>query len=244
VRWLGLDGVAHAHRVGVPVSAAIPRVGGGLVLCLRDAIATLEPGDDLPVERVALPNVGRLNDAKCDPRGRLWAGTMTYDATPGAHLHRVEQDWTLYTMLADVRISNGLGWSPDGATMFFADTPTGVVERFDYDLETGEATNRRSWLQVEPAHGMPDGLCVDAEGGVWLALWQGGVVRRYLPNGELDFIVELPVLNVTSCCFGGADLMDLYITTARDETGRYPHAGGLFRLRPGVTGLPTTPFAG
>ncbi len=144
-------------------------------------------------------------------------------------------------MLRDVTISNGLDWTEDGGRMYYIDTPTKSIDVFDFDAASGAIANRRSLVQVPDRQGFPDGMTLDAEGGIWVAFWGGGVVRRYTPDGALDREIRLPVTQPTSCAFGGRDLRDLYITTAAttlspEERSRQPHAGGVFRCRPGVQG--------
>jgi sugar lactone lactonase YvrE len=152
-------------------------------------------------------------------------------------------------MISPVSISNGIGWSPDARVMYFVDTPTGRIDVFDVDAETGAIANRRPFVTVEPSTGWPDGLAVDAEGFVWLALWEGSAVHRYAPDGRRDRVIPLPVSLVTKPAFAGPELSDLYVTSAwieLDESGRRaePTAGGLFRIRPGVPGRPAHRFAG
>jgi sugar lactone lactonase YvrE len=191
-----------------------------------------------------------MNDGKCDAAGRFWAGTMALDERGGAGaLYRLDPDGHVETMIDGVTISNGLDWSDDGRLMYFIDTPTQSVDVFDFDLASGRIANRRSFARIDPVDGAPDGLTLDAEGFVWVALWGGSRVRRYAPDGALDSIVRVPATYVTSCAFGGADLGDLYITTARiklSEADRasQPLAGGLFRARPGVRGRPPHRFSG
>jgi sugar lactone lactonase YvrE len=152
-------------------------------------------------------------------------------------------------VVEDVTISNGLGWSPDGTTMYYVDTPTLRVDRFDFDPASGDISNRREFVTIREGGGRPDGLTVDSEGAVWVATWPGYGVHRYLPDGTLDAIIPLPVSNVSSCEFGGPDLLDLYITTAwellsEEEHAAQPLAGSLFRTRVEVPGKPRVPFAG
>jgi sugar lactone lactonase YvrE len=192
----------------------------------------------------------RMNDGKCDPAGRFWAGTMALDKRRGAGaLYRLDADGRVHRMLDEVSISNGLDWSNDGRLMYYVDTPTRSVDVFDFDVATGAIANRRSLARVEPDEGWPDGLTLDADGYIWVALWCGAAVRRYAPDGTLDRVVAVPTTYPTSCAFGGSDLGDLYITTAAtaltpDERLREPLAGGLFRCRPGVHGRPAHRFGG
>ncbi|WP_411761867.1 SMP-30/gluconolactonase/LRE family protein [Streptomyces tunisiensis] len=203
------------RRTGQHVGAVKPRAGGGLVLNLRDGVGLLDPDDTfrwLHREPVA----GRRgNDAAVAPDGGLLAGTMRYDEAPGGGtLSRVTGDGTATVLLDDVTVSNGTGWSPDGRLMYYIDTPTRRVDVFDFSGD-GTIAGRRPLAEIEEGAGFPDGLTVDADGCVWVALWDGGAVRRYTPSGELDRVIELPVPRVTCCAFGGPGLTDLYVTTAR-----------------------------
>jgi sugar lactone lactonase YvrE len=243
------------------VGAAVPRQGGGFVLCLPDG-PVLADADriitplggyseaDLEAEVPHSDTAIRSNDAKADQAGRLWLGTVAYDETPGAGaLYRLDPGAVRPVLVLDgVTISNGLGWSPDADLMYYVDTPTGRVDVFDYDLATGEPSRRRPFVEIDKADGSPDGICTDAEGAVWVALWGGGAVRRYLPDGRLDRVVEVGTRNVTSCAFaasgggegGGAEAYDLLlITTAADEAAGDPAAGRTYAYRPGdVVGRP------
>lgn len=234
------------------LGAAVPRAGGGYVLALGHELLLLDP--DGGTERVATIEArlteNRLNDCRCDPAGRLWAGTMSKPRHPGmAGLYRLDPDRRLTTVLADTTLSNGLGWSPSGETMYFIDSVTQRIHAYEYDLATGSLGARRPLAVIDRADGLPDGLCVDAEGGVWVALFGGGAVRRYSPEGALEAVVELPVTNTTCPAFGGPGLETLYVTTTRHLLSRealaaQPLAGALFELQPGVRGLPANPFAG
>ena len=232
------------------VGAAKPRAFGGVVLNLRDGIALVDR-DGTKTWLVYWARDGvRGNDAAVDPAGRLWAGTMRYDtAEGGGWLARVDKLGAAKVVLDKVTISNGLGWSPDGTRMYYIDTPTQRIDVLDYDVDTGEASARRPLCSVDNTPGGPDGLCVDADGCVWVALWGGAAVRRYTPEGVLDREITLPVDQPTACCFGGDDLTDLYVTTARtglDESAlaARPLSGSVLVL-PGIgAGLPSTAFAG
>ncbi|MGW7353089.1 SMP-30/gluconolactonase/LRE family protein [Streptomyces sp. NPDC054784] len=227
------------------VGAARPRADGGLVVNLRDGVGCYGPdGRFAWLHRAPLPG-RRGNDAAVAPDGALWAGTMRYDeGAGGGALTRVAADGSAATVLDGVTISNGVGWSPDGRLMYYVDTPTRRVDVFD--VEGAAVTGRRTLVELEPGAGMPDGLTVDADGCVWVALWDGGAVRRYTPGGVLDRAVEMPASRVTSCAFGGAGLTDLYITTARTGTdpGAEPLAGSLLVLPEAGHGLAQPPFAG
>ncbi|MEU0003477.1 SMP-30/gluconolactonase/LRE family protein [Streptomyces sp. NPDC006314] len=226
------------------IGAAKPRAGGGLVLNLRDGVGLLDPDDTfrwLHHEPVA---GRRANDAAVAPDGSLWAGTMRYDeATGGGTLSRLAGDGTVRTVLPSVTVSNGTGWSPDGRLMYYVDTPTRRVDVFDHDGEG--VCNRRPLTEIEEGAGFPDGLTVDADGCVWVALWDGGAVRRYTPAGELDRVITLPTPRTTACAFGGADLTDLYITTARTGLpAPHPTAGSLLVVPGAGKGLPQPAFTG
>nr|WP_242666111.1 MULTISPECIES: SMP-30/gluconolactonase/LRE family protein [Parafrankia] len=186
----------------------------------------------------------RMNDGGCDPDGRFYCGSMAYDEATGAGaLHRLDPDGTTTVVLSGVTISNGLVWSPDGSRAHYVDTPTGGIDVFDYDPDTG-LTGRRPWAAVP--RGKPDGLAVDAEGGVWAALWGGAAICRYTAAGDLDEVIALPVPQVTACAFGGADLATLYVTTStlRTDLERYPTAGAVYAVDVGIRGLPVLPFTG
>jgi len=237
--------------VGQAVGAVVPRKQGGLALAVKDGFAVLDPKTGRTTLIAAVEKdrpENRMNDAKCDSGGRLWGGTMAYDESPGAGaLYRLNPDGSVATILENVTCSNGLGWSPDDRLMYYIDSGAQQVDVFDFDAASGQATNRRKLLDIPAEAGVPDGMTVDAEGFLWVALWGGGAVRRYSPRGELERIVKMPARQVTSMAFGGADLSDLYLTTATeglsDADRRVDaHAGGLFLFRPKVKGQPTRSF--
>lgn len=192
----------------------------------------------------------RLNDGYVDARGRFWVGSMGMGgARERGTLYRFDPDGTVRQMLTKVTISNGLDWSPDNRIFYFTDLALSRIDQFDFDLASGSIKNRRPFVEFPHEIGYPDGLIVDAEGFVWVGLWEGGSVHRYGPDGRLDRIVPVPATQATKCAFGGSDLSDLYITTAwmgLDKAARaaQPQAGGLFRLRPGVRGKRVNRFAG
>ncbi|MEU1401905.1 SMP-30/gluconolactonase/LRE family protein [Streptomyces sp. NPDC005728] len=226
------------------IGAAKPRAGGGLVLNLRDGVGLLDPdGAFRWLHHEPVPG-RRANDAAVAPDGSLWAGTMRYDeATGGGTLSRLTGDGDVRVVLPDVTVSNGTGWSPDGRLMYYADTPTRRVDVFDHD---GEGIHdRRTLTEIEEGVGFPDGLTVDAEGCVWVALWDGGAVRRYTPSGELDRVISLPAPRTTACTFGGPDLTDLYITTARvGLSAPHPMSGSVLVVPGAGKGLPQPAFEG
>jgi sugar lactone lactonase YvrE len=247
------SGTARTLTVDQPVGTAVPCQSGGLMLALRDGFARLDTdaGALTWVAHVELDRPGqRMNDGACDAAGRFWAGTMCMQERPGlGSLYRLDPDGTVHTMLTDVGISNGIDWSLDGSRMYYVDSLVHRIDQFDFDLGSGRIANRRPFVTIDPADGYPDGLTVDAEGGIWLALWGGWAVRRYLPDGTLDRVLRVPVSHPTTCTFGGDDLASLYITSATirlTETERLaqPLAGAVIRHRPGVTGRPAHAFAG
>ncbi|WP_312872699.1 SMP-30/gluconolactonase/LRE family protein [Kibdelosporangium persicum] len=246
-RWNPSTGVNETTSAPQHVGAAKPRAGGGLILNLRDGVAIVDSaGEHRWLVYWARDGV-RGNDAAVDAAGRFWAGTMRYDtAEGGGWLAKVEPDGKATMVLDKVSISNGVGWSPDNTRMYFADTPTGLIQVFDYDLDSGTVSSPRPFADVD---GSPDGLCVDGDGCVWVALWGDGQVRRYTPDGKLLSTVIVPASKTTACCFGGDQLTDLYITTARvgmseSELAREPLAGSVFVVPDAGTGLPSTVFAG
>jgi len=246
------DGETRTIQLPSAVGCVVPRASGGWAVALADGFWSV--ADDGTVARLAdvqsdRPDL-RFNDGKCDPQGRFWAGTMARDHRAGAGaLYRLDADLSVHRMVDGVTISNGLDWSLDGRTMYYVDTPTRRIDRFDFDPATGSIANRRPFVTIPLGDGNPDGLTVDAEGAVWLALWDGWVVRRYLPDGTVEREIRLPCSEVSCPVFGGPDLDELYVTTAwellsAEQHAAEPLAGGLFRARPGVRGRQPFPFAG
>ncbi|MBS4203983.1 SMP-30/gluconolactonase/LRE family protein [Lederbergia citrea] len=234
------------------IGAVVPRKNGGLVAVLQSGFYFI----DLPSERLTfienpeehLEN-NRFNDGKCDPNGRFWAGTMAYDGAEGqASLYCFEQGNHVKKVLDNVTISNGIAWSPDFKTMYYIDTPTRQVVSYDYDMKTGEISNKRIAVVIPHEMGGPDGMTSDLEGNIWIAHWGGFQVTRWNPKtGELLVSIPIPAPQVTSCVFGGENLDELYITTARtgldqETLEKYPHAGGLFRVKTGIKGSDTFKF--
>ncbi|GHD92491.1 calcium-binding protein [Streptomyces naganishii JCM 4654] len=240
------SGRRTVRATGQHVGAARPRAGGGLVLNLRDGVGLLDPGGAFRwLHRDPVPG-RRANDAAVAPDGSLWAGTMRYDEAPGGGtLTRLTGDGTAEVVLDDVAVSNGTGWSPDGRLMYYVDSPTRRIDVFDVEGGGERVGGRREFARVEEGAGFPDGLTVDADGCVWVALWDGGAVRRYTPDGRLDRVVALPVPRPTACAFGGPGLTDLYVTTARTGlTAPHPMAGSLLVLPDTGKGLAQPAFAG
>ena len=241
-------------RYAAQVGNAAPRAVGGLALglgtsvSLTDQVGAIETVVDLPDE----PATNRANDGAVDPAGRLFQGTMS-DSDPGAPvgaLHRIDGDLSVRRVVDGVGISNGIGWSPDQATMYYIDSLTLRVDRFDYDPDTGEIEGRRPFVTFDGSAGGPDGMTVDAEGCLWVAMFGGYQVQRFSPDGERLETVSTPgAPQTTCCCFGGPDLDTLYITTARIplagiSTENEPNSGALFAAYVDAAGQPTNLFAG
>ncbi|MFD5322728.1 SMP-30/gluconolactonase/LRE family protein [Streptomyces sp. NPDC127092] len=231
--------------VGQHVGAAKPRAGGGLVVNLRDGVGRYDPDGTFSwLHHDPVPG-RRGNDAAVAPDGSLWAGSMRYDeAEGGGSLLRIAPDGSATPLLDRVTISNGIGWSPaDPGLAYYVDSPTRRIDTLR--VEDGRVVDRRPFATVGPGAGVPDGLTVDAEGCVWIALWDGGGLHRYTPAGALERVVPLPVRRPTACAFGGPGLRDLYVTTARTGLADpEPLAGSLLVLPDAGEGLPATPFAG
>jgi sugar lactone lactonase YvrE len=235
------------------VAALVLRRSGGLVVGLRDRFAGFDPRDGSlrPLATLApMPASARINDARCDDAGRLWSGTMDMGVRPdrGA-LFRVAADASVTRVLHPVTLSNGLGWSPDGRTMYFTDTAARAILAFDFDPAAGTIANRRVFATVPERAGRPNGLAVDSDGGVWSVRSDGWRIVRYRPDGRLEREIVLPVPRPTGIAFGGRDLDTLYIASARvrlpiDVLEEAPLSGGLFAFKPGVRGLPEGRFAG
>lgn len=262
--WVDITGEA-VHRldpttghdevtpVGQPVGAVVPRASGGLVVAVRDGFAEIPAngGDIRMLASVEEESTGnRMNDGKCDRAGRFWASTMAFDATAGAgSLYCLDKDLTVRKVLDGLTIGNGLAWTDDDRTFYFIDSMAHGVDAYAFDLESGELGERRRVVDIPEGEGIPDGMCIDAEGCLWVALYQGWAVRRYRPDGVLDREIRLPVANTTCPTFGGDELSDLYITTTAEglsdqERRDQPLAGAVFRVRPGVTGVAPFAFAG
>jgi len=236
-------GRVERQHVSKVAAAVRPRAGGGLVVATERGFVLLDDaGQPGPVRAAFTDRRCRMNDGGTDRQGRFLCGSMAYDmTTPCGALYRLDPDRTVTVTLDDVTISNGIAWSRAGEEMYYIDSFTQRVDVLVY-----ETLERRPLIEISPDLGMPDGLALDAEGGLWVALWRGRAVHRYARDGRLDAVVELPVDQVTACAFGGPGLDELYITTSRLDlpAGEQPAAGSVFRVDPGVRGLPITPFAG
>jgi sugar lactone lactonase YvrE len=241
------DGAIARRHVGGIAAALRPRRGGGAVIAVERGFVLEDPDGELnPLPDLWADPGLRMNEGACDPDGRFYCGSMAYGKEPGrGTMYRLDADRTTSVVFGGSTISNGLAWSPDGSLAYYIDSDTRRVDVFDYTADEG-LTSRRRFIEITEGAGDPDGMTVDAEGHLWVALYAGSAVRRYRPDGILDGVIELPVSKVTACTFAGTDLRDLVITTSREglPEGSQPEAGSLFRSRPGVTGLPVAEFAG
>jgi len=246
----GTDRVLDAGR---PVGAVVLAERGDWILAAQDGFHRMDPETgrlETIAEIEADDPETRMNDGAVDARGRFWAGTMGMAGRAArGTLYRLDPGGFVHAMLSPVSISNGIDWSPDSSLMYYVDTPTRRLDVFDFDVEAGTISGRRAFVVLPGSAGWPDGLTVDADGGVWLALWQGGAVHRYTPDGEIDRVIPVPASLATKPAFGGAGLDDLYVTSAwieLDAAGRRaePAAGGLFREQPGVRGRAANRFRG
>lgn len=231
--WDPVTGADRAIALDNRVGVGVPMSDGRVLVALADRLAALDLTDESVETLVPLPHGPRLrvNDGACDPHGRFWFGSLELDFTPRAGtLYRY--DGELREVLTGVTLSNGLGWSPDGTLMYYIDTLTYGIDVFDFD---GLPTGRRRFATIERGVGAPDGLAVDDEGAVWVALYGGSAVRRYGPGGELDEVIAIPARNVTACCFGGPDRRRLFVTTAAPD-------GRVYTTDMAVTGPPAQPF--
>jgi sugar lactone lactonase YvrE len=237
------------RHVGDLLAALRPRARGGWVVALARGFGFLdEPGsaadgEARPLDELWSDETVRMNDGGCDPAGAFWCGSMAIDSAPGrGALYRLAPDGSVATMLTGVTVSNGLCWSPDGSRAYYIDSDTGGIDVLTVDLAVPEVTARERFVDVG---GTPDGLTVDADGGVWVALWGGSAVHRYTPDGALDVVVTLPTTHPTACTFAGPELDELWITSSAHGAGGFDgRAGALYRCLPGVRGLEPLPFRG
>jgi len=250
-------GGRRTWRVPSEIGCLVPSQGERWVGGFKDGLAWVELPADLDAARVtpiADPEPdrpgNRFNDGKCDRAGRLWAGTMDQAiAEPTGVLYRLDPDLSVHRMDEGYVVTNGQAFSPDGRTFYHNDSMAGLVYAFDCDPATGAIRNKREFLRLPGADGVPDGMTVDAAGDLWLAHWGGWRVSRVSPQGRVREVVRLPVGQVTSCAFGGPDLDVLYITSARtgladDALAEQPLAGGLFSVRVDAAGIPPARFGG
>jgi sugar lactone lactonase YvrE len=265
--WIDIDGrsvhrfdpatgIDQTHAApGRPGSLALTGGPGRLLVAIEERLAVLDWATGSWTDWIALEPAGsgnRLNDGQTDLAGRFWVGSM-FDPTSAGRttgmLHRVEPDGSQSVVRDGIGVSNGLAFSPDGRTMYFADTKLDTVWSYDYELDTGEAHDERVFLDFTDLPGRPDGACVDADGGYWIACVYGSAVLRVTPDGEVDRRVVLPVPKPTMPAFGGAGMSTLFVTTiggggSHQIDPAFPEAGGIFAVETGIRGLAQAPFAG
>lgn len=240
-----------ARTFDEPVACFAERRDGGFVLAMRNRFAVIDHFDATPRwwgEAVEVPPGGRFNDGRCDPAGRFLAGTIDFDESRGA-LYRLAPDGEVMQLAGGARSANGLAFSPDGSHMYWSDTRNHVVRVYRYDALAGKLGGPSTFAEFAPGSGRPDGASVDAEGCYWSALYDGGRVVRFAPDGRRLSEAALPARHATMIAFGGDDLRTAYVTTARqqldqEELQRHPNSGGIFSFRVSVPGLPEPMFAG
>jgi sugar lactone lactonase YvrE len=246
---MSMDSGGAIDRLHVDRSAACwrPRVGGGAVIGTEHGYAFIGADSTVELHSMFTDPALRMNDGGCDPQGRYYCASMAYDETPGAGtLYRLALDGTVSVALSGTTISNGMVWSLDETQVYYIDTPTARVDVFDFDPVAGALLDRRPVVHIDTEIGHPDGMTIDAEGGLWVALWDGRAVHRYDPDGSLTEVVEVAASQTTACAFGGPNLDQLYITTSRRNIDPVvePQAGALFTVRPGVSGVPVLMYGG
>jgi len=263
--WIDiLPGILHCYdpasdsdrewEIGQMIGTVVSKASGGLMVALENGFASFDPVSNR-LNIVSDPEsdipTNRFNDGKCDPAGRFWAGTMAISEVAGAGaLYCLDGAGECSKHVENISVSNGIVWTADQKTMYYIDSPTRQIDAFDYDIETGLISNRRTAVEMPQGVGNPDGMTIDAEDNLWVAMWGGWCVLHVNPRTQkvLDK-VDVAASNVTSCAFGGADLQDLYITSARNNLEKsgvpdQPQAGGLFRARTDVKGVVAFEYAG
>jgi L-arabinonolactonase len=253
-RFNPLNGTSETWPMPEDIGCLGLRQSGGAIVALRSGFAYVDfrTGE---VRKAASPELKapadmRFNDGRCDRRGRFWAGTLHERRDPGtASLYRFDPGGGCTQMVEGVTISNGISWSPDSRTMYFADSWQRTIFHFDFEPDSGTPYNQRVFAELPSGSGVPDGATVDSEGFLWSANFDGGCITRYAPNGSVDRVIQMPIQRPTSCAFGGQDLTVLYVTSAsinltEEQRAAAPLAGGLFAIDVGVKGLPEPRFAG
>jgi sugar lactone lactonase YvrE len=251
-RYDPATGQQETFEPGVAVGSLAPRSRGGLVLASKLGFAFWD-FERSAIEHIADPRADQpqshFNDGKVDRQGRFWAGTNSNTGQPTGALYRLDPDLSVKKMESGITISNGIGWSPDNKTMYYTDSPKRVIYAYDFDPTTGEIANRRHFAYTPDAVYEPDGLTVDSEGFIWSARWGGWCVARYDPDGKVEREIKMPVEFTSSCAFGGTNLDELYVTSARvplneAQRAQRPLDGGLFRIHVGIKGIPEPEFLG
>jgi sugar lactone lactonase YvrE len=235
------------------VGAVALRQDGTLIAALADGLATVDfaSGAVMEIWTAAAESGNRFNDGKCDPDGRFWAGTMSLTGKQETgSLYCMDRDLTVHKVLSGISVSNGLAWSPDKKFVYYIDTPVREIWRFNYDPKSATLSNRQSVIRTAPDEGMPDGMTIDRQGRLWVAQWGSSRVFCYDPeSGRKITEIHFPVEQVSSCAFGGPDLNELYVTTARiglseESLRRQPQAGALYRVKTDTAGFISDRFGG
>ncbi len=240
--------INKSYPVSKRIGTVVPIDNKKVLVALEDGIATIDLTDGSIVYRlhteIHLTHEKRFNDGKCDHAGRFWVGTHSMDGTRGVSaLYCISSNFDMQEKISDVSISNGIAWNADSSLMYYIDTPTGQVVQYDFDRQNGSITNKRTIITIPKEQGEPDGMTIDSDGMLWIALWDGFGVGRFNPKtGEMIQKIDLPVPKVTSCAFGGEKLDMLYITSARvdmseEELEQYPLSGGVFVVQTQVKGV-------
>jgi sugar lactone lactonase YvrE len=243
-----------AYDVGQSVGTVVLTDDDKLLLGLRNGFGWLEPATG-ETHLVSDPEADkphtRFNDGKCDPQGRFWVGTICErEPTFDGGLYCLAHDLSVTKKLDKIQCGNGLVWSKDGTRFYYIDTPTQQIWGFDFAGTSGQISNKTVVATIPRGHGCPDGMTIDEADHLWVAMWDGGRVLRVDPaTGQIECEIPMPARNVTSVAFGGADLDELYVTTARvgmspEQRHEFPHAGSLFRVKLPYRGVPATRFAG
>jgi sugar lactone lactonase YvrE len=256
--WVDIDGLKvhiydpktkenRSFDTPTQVGTVVPKNKNEAVIALADGVYMLNTDTgaiNLLSDVESAMTYNRFNDGKCDPNGNLWVGSMHIEqSSPKANLYKVDPLGKATKMLDSITISNGIVWTQDKKTMYYIDTPTGHIRAFDFDPINSTISNERVAVVVPESLGYPDGMTIDSEDKLWVGLWNGNSVARFDPiSGTLMSKIEVPAHNVTSCSFGGKNFEILYITTAsvdmtEEEHKKYPLAGSLFEVKPGVVGV-------
>jgi sugar lactone lactonase YvrE len=249
-RLVPATGQHEVFAVGLPIGVLAFRASGGLVMATKNGFAFWSQ-ETQKLAFIADPEAdrpeARFNDGAVDRQGRFWAGTISEGFTNS--LYRLDPDGAVHKLESGIGVSNGIGWSLDDKTMYFTDTPRRIIYAYNFDPATGAIENRRPFVQVPESEGFPDGLTVDSEGFIWSAHWDGWKITRYDPTGKIEREIQVPVQRPTSCTFGGAELNELYVTSASVGLSQaalkdQPLAGDLFRLKVEVKGLAEPKYLG
>jgi len=254
VRHVLSTGANSQWQLPASIGSFAFRSKGGMVVALKTGIHFFNP-DNGDLRQIHSPEAelpeNRFNEGKCDPRGRFFTGTMNevLRGKPDGSLYRLDAKGELVNILSEITVPNGLAWSPDGCTMYFADTRRHVIFEFDYDTDDGIPCRQRTFVDLSSYEGLPDGATVDADGCLWSAMFSGSRIVRYTPKGKIDRVIGLPVTQVNSLAFGGSDLKTLFVVTSKhllNEGGlaAQPLAGDIFAIDAGVAGLVEPSFAG